>query len=782
MKSKMTAFQTIILLLVSGLCMTTSTIQGQSEKKVDKTLSPYFFVKSEDPAIDQLPLQSTSTDINISGIVADVRVTQTYKNTGKTTLEAIYIFPASTRAAVYGMRMKIGEREINAVIQEREQARESYNNAIREGKTASLLEQQRPNVFQMNVGNILPGDLIKVELSYTELIIPTEGIYQFVYPTVVGPRYSNKNGSAATAVDKWVENPYNRLGEKPSYTFSLQAKISGGMPVSSIQSTSHEINIQYSNENTASISLKNVNGHEGNKDFILEYKLAGKEISSGLLLYKGKEENYFLAMIQPPAHTTSQQITPRDYVFIMDVSGSMYGFPLEISKTLMKNLLSGLKSSDRFNIILFSGGSSIFSEESVQAEPENLKRAFRFIDEQQGGGGTELITALKRALSLKGTENYARTFVIATDGYVDVEKEAIDLIRNNLSRANFFAFGIGSSVNRFIIEGMAYAGNGEPFIATNEEEARIKAAQFKKYIESPVLTHLKVSFNGFDAYDVEPVSIPDVFAERPVMIIGKWKGNPNGKIILKGINADREITLEQEVSASKPDNSNISLKYLWARDRIRMLDDYENLGATEEGKKKIIQLGLKYNLLTNYTSFIAIDSEVRSKDGKIVTVKQPLPLPVGVSELAVGEGGNSGMMRTANGAVYKSSAQNYTAGVIVEKEEEPSISTDKIVLIAEEMPVFTGGNNALKKFIKENFVYPEEYKLSGLKGKVILSFVVNEDGTISDITITKGLNSKIDAEAIRVIKLTSKMWKPGKRAGVPVKVKYILPIDINAIK
>jgi Ca-activated chloride channel family protein len=776
----MTALKAMILPVIIGLFMNTTSLLGQLEKKDDKTLSPYFFVKSENPDIDQLPLESTNAEVNISGIVANVKVIQVYKNTGKTALEAIYVFPASTRAAVYAMKMKIGEREINAVIQERDEARASYEKAIKEGKTAALLEQQRPNVFQMNVGNILPGDLIKAELSYTEIIVPTEGIYQFVYPTVVGPRYSNKSESDMNTAGKWVENPYHHQGEKPSYTFNITIRLSGGIPVSAIQCNSHEVNIKYLNENIADISLKNANGSDGNRDFILDYKLAGKSVSSGLLLYQGKDENYFLAMLQPPAHTGIQQITPRDYVFIMDVSGSMYGFPLEISKTLMKNLLSGLRSSDRFNILLFSGGSSLFSQESVEADPESLKKAIKFIDEQRGGGGTELISALKTALNLKGTENYSRTFVIATDGYVDVEKESFDLIRNNLNKANFFAFGIGSSVNRFIMEGMAHAGNGKAFIATNEDEARAKAAQFKKYIESPVLTHIKVNFEGFDAYDIEPVSIPDVFAERPVLIMGKWRGTPQGQIILKGKNAEKEISLVQDVSFSKPDNFNLSLKYLWARERIRTLDDYENLGATEAGKGKIIQLGLKYNLLTSYTSFIAIDSEVRSKDGKIVTVIQPLPLPSGVSDYAIGEGTNSrSMAGYSSGVAYKSSAKELSVAGIHMKE--PCAALDSELSQDEsEMSVFSGGEKALRKFLLEHIVYPEEFKKSGLKGKVLVTFRVNEDGTVSDISIIRGLNSKIDSEVIRVIKLTSKMWKPGKNAGSAVKMKCPVTIDIEA--
>lgn len=764
--------------LLTAMAMNPAAIlHAQEPENEDKTLSPYFFVKSDDPSLDQLPLKSTTAEVNIAGVIADVRVTQEYQNTGKKPLEAIYIFPASTRAAVYGMKMTIGERTINAVIREKEQARQDYENAVKEGKTASLLEQQRPNVFQMNVGNILPGDIIKVELSYTELLIPTDGIYQFVYPTVVGPRYSNRNESEVSAAEKWVANPYTEQGVLPASTFGIQIHIAAGMPISEVKCNSHDVNITYTGTSDVAVGLKNANGHEGNRDFVLDYRLTGSTIHSGLLLYQGKDENYFLAMIQPPARVTSQVVPPRDYVFIMDVSGSMYGFPLEVSKALLKDLINNLKPTDRFNVVLFAGASSILSEESLPATGENLSKALSFIDKQQGGGGTELLPALKMALGLKGTENYARTFVIATDGYVEVEKQAFELIKNNLSNASFFAFGIGSSVNRYLIEGMAHAGQGEPFIALNESEAKQKAAQFRKYIEYPVLSHIKVSFGEFNAYDVEPIDIPDVFAERPVLIMGKWKGNPAGMIVLKGLSAEKNLVTELNVSEVKPSDQHSALSYLWARERIRNLDDLGKAGYEEEVKKQVLALGLKYNLLTNYTSFVAIDSRVRNEGGQTVTVNQPLPMPEGVSNYAVRGMQTSALSGKVSGVSPKYAlapvAKEETISLNDSSEEEPAVST------AEVQPEFNGGMKALREFIKKNIRIPEELKNSKISGKVVLSFFVYEDGTINDIKVIRSLNEKLDAEAIRVLTLTSGMWKPGMQNGKAIRCMLILPVEFK---
>ncbi len=626
-------FGGILMLLMA----TSVAAQQPVSEKEDKTLSPYFFVKSDEGGADQLPLKATRAQVNIAGVIADVKVTQEYKNEGKQTLEAIYTFPASTRASVYGMKMTIGERTIIAKIQEREQARQAYEQAKQEGKSASLLEQQRPNVFQMNVANILPGDAIQVELSYTELLIPTDGVYEFVYPTVVGPRYSNQPEAAAPPSEQWVKNPYLHQGEAPTYAFDIGVNLSGSMKLQDVICETHKTDIRFDGPALATVKLDKSETGGGNRDFILKYRLTGGKVETGLLLYEGKDENFFLLMLQPPKDVTQAQIPSREYIFIVDVSGSMHGFPLDTSKELLKNLIGNLRATDMFNVILFSGAYVLLSEQSLPATPDNISKAVQTIDQQRGGGGTELLPAMERALSLKGTENYSRSVIIVTDGYVTVEKETFDLIRKNLGQANMFAFGIGSSVNRFIIEGMARVGQGEPFIVTNPGEASGKAEKLRKYIQSPVLTRAKADFSGFDTYDVEPPGIPDVLAERPVILFGKWKGQPKGKIRLTGISGNQNGYSETiDVSQFRPLEVNSALPYLWARHKISLLSDYAGVERNEANKKEITGLGLKYNLLTAYTSFIAVDSLVRNKDGQSTTVNQPLPLPEGVSDYAVG--------------------------------------------------------------------------------------------------------------------------------------------------
>jgi len=742
---------TLILLLFMG-----ASVGSQQSESGDKTLSPYFYVLSDDPDVDQLPLESTSAVANISGVIADVRVTQVYKNEGKRPLEAIYVFPASTRAAVYGMKMTVGTRVITAQIRKREEARQEYEQAKQQGKSASLLEQQRPNVFQMNVANILPGDVITVELSYTELLVPMEGVYEFVYPTVVGPRYSNQPADTSSPSERWIQNPYLHQGESPHYAFDITVNLNAGMPVKEITSPSHKVKVSYDGPSIAAAKLDQAEKYGGNRDYIFQYRLDGRQIESGLLLYKGEKENFFLLMMQPPRRVTTAQIPKREYIFIVDVSGSMHGFPLDISKTLLKDLISGLRPTDTFNVLLFAGGSTVLSEKSLPATQENIGKAISVIDSQKGGGGTELLPALKRAFALPKGEGYARTVVIATDGYVTVEEEAFDLIRKNLGNANMFPFGIGSSVNRHIIEGMARVGMGEPFVVTKKEEALEQAERLRRLIQSPVLTNIEIDFDTFQAYDVEPPGIPDVLAERPVIVFGKWRGRPQGRITLKGVSGDKPYTDTIEVKSVNPVNENSALRYLWARHRIALLSDYNRLRPDDERIQEVTSLGLAYNLLTAYTSFVAVDTEVRNKDGQVTTVRQPLPLPEGVSDYAVGGVAKESLAPVPSLMRTQAVKDEKKLG---EESDKPGSKGQREFKI-KEVSVTRGGlsKTAIQKTIEQHI---DEIRSCiakcYLQDKVIIRLIIRPNGRIKMVKVIRNESQNTDAEQCIIRQI--KPWK-----------------------
>jgi len=620
--------------LIAVAVVFTSGYAQQQEDKAEKTLAPYFVVQG-DPSVDQLPLKDTRVDISVAGVIADVKVRQIYRNEGSRPINASYVFPASTRAAVYSMRMQIGNEIIVAKIKEREQAKQEFEQAKEEGKSASLLEQQRPNVFSMSLANIMPQEQVEIELRYTELLVPADNVYELVFPTVVGPRYTSPDNENKKD-DKFVETPYSREGQKPASALHISTRIFAGVPIYDLSCPSHQVNPQWQGQGVAQLTLDDSDPFQGNRDFVVRYRLAGDQIASGLLLFQGADENFFLYMAQPPQRVATEAIPPREYIFVVDVSGSMEGFPLNTSKRLLKDLIGQLRPTDLFNVVLFAGDSTVLSPQSLQANNANIAKAISLLEQQRGAGGTELLPAIKEAMSLPRQEGISRSVVLVTDGYISGEQGVFEHIRANLNRCNVFAFGIGGSVNRYLIEGVAKAGMGEPFIVTDESEAEGVANKFREYIQTPVLTDIKVRSVGFNTYDVNPVQFPDLFAQRPIILFGKWRGPVAGTIELTGKTGQGEFVSTFDVAQSQPDEGNSALRYLWARSRIAELSDYGTSDVTEETAKEITSLGLKYNLLTRYTSFIAVREVVTNPTGSADDVKQPLPLPLHVSDLAVG--------------------------------------------------------------------------------------------------------------------------------------------------
>jgi Ca-activated chloride channel family protein len=427
----------------------------------------------------------------------------------------------------------------------------------------------------------------------------------------------------------------------------------------------------------------------------------------------------------------------------------------------------------------------------LSATQENILRAINTIERQRGGGGTRLLPALKRALSLPKTEGCSRSVVIATDGYVSVEEEAFDLIRNNLGDANMFTFGIGSSVNRHLIEGMARVGMGEPFVITKPEEAHNQANRFRKLIESPVLTGIKVDFGRFEVYDVEPPSIPDVLADRPVIVFGKWRGRPQGDISLKGFTGEVSFFKKVDIDKIEPLKTNSALRYLWARHRISLLSDYNRLRPQDERIKTVTNLGLTYNLLTAYTSFVAVDTQIRLKDGQAVTVKQPLPLPQGVSDYAVG--GNRSFAKKALSSfaaaplatALKDKVQeesvDYKKEVLLTQEPEVDVATRKGKLIEVKKVTATEGLSEksivelVKKHIRSfNLCYRQALgKSPDLKGEVVFKINVDPAGHVTKVNMDKG--AKIDKNLKRCLVQGFKMLHfptPAKGRNVVVTVTF----------
>ena len=607
--------------------------------RADEKSAPYFQIvgkTNDERAKESLPLKSSSASVVIDGTIAKVHLTQRYANSGSVPIEAIYVFPASTRAAVHGMTLTTGGRVIAAKIQESVKAKAEYETAKAEKRTAALLEEHRPNVFQMSVANLLPGDDIDVEIDWTETIPAVDSTYEFVFPTVVGPRYTG--GSAEVKGETWTANPHLLPGSPNPATFTLDVSLTTTLPLAEVTCPSHPVAVNFKAKDRALVKIDSKAGEEAaNRDFILRWKLGNNQVDAGLLLNRGQTTNHFLLQIAPPPRVSLDQIPPRDYVIVLDVSGSMAGFPLDTAKNLLRNLVQGLRSDDTFNVVRFASDSGVLAEEPLAANPANVALAIQFIDSQTSRGGTELEAALKRAFALPGGENRSRSILLITDGFISADAETAALVRDNVGKANLFTFGIGSSVNRELLESVARAGGGEPVIVTTGKEAAQAAAKFRELVSNPVLAKVVIAAEGVTLSGIEPDPHPDVFASRPLVITGTWTGEPKGKIIVRGIGGNGtpfEKSIDLAAAAAKG-LDHPALPVLWARERVRRLTERKR---DDESIREITLLGLSYSLLTPYTSFLAVDETPREFKGLAQTVKQPLLLPQGVSESAIGGG------------------------------------------------------------------------------------------------------------------------------------------------
>jgi len=605
------------------------------------------------------PLKHTDVHGGISGFLSRVTVTQIFENSAANPIEAVYTFPLPQNAAVDNMTIQVGDRTIRGVIKKREEARAIYEQAKATGHVAALLDQERPNVFSQAVANIMPGEQVSVTISYSETLQYSDGAYEFVFPMVVGPRYipgnaTGKQGGGwapdtdqvpdASRITPQVAEPGMRAG----HDISLELAIDAGVPIQSLRSASHQIEIERTSANAARIKLRSDN-EIPNKDFILKYKVAGEQIADTVLTdwdpsnSKATDGGYFTLILQPPARVPESGITPKELVFVLDTSGSMWGFPLEKGKEFISHALDELYPGDTFNLITFSGDTHIVFPEPVFPTAENIRIAKQVLQNRQGGGGTEMMKAIRAALEPSDSQDHVRVVCFVTDGYVGNDMEIIGEVQKH-PNARVFAFGIGTAVNRFLIEGMAKAGRGDSEVVSLNEKADEAAHRLYERLRSPLLTDLSIDWRGMPVTDVYPQRLPDLFDGKPLVVTGRYTAPITGSIRLKGKRAGEDFVRDIPLKLSVNSRPGSVLPGFWARRRIDDLMS-QDWSEAQSGnmkpalQKEITQLGLDYGLMTQFTSFVAVEDRVVTKDGKPQRVEVPVEIPEGVSYAGVfGEG------------------------------------------------------------------------------------------------------------------------------------------------
>jgi Ca-activated chloride channel family protein len=587
-----------------------------------------------------VPLNHTDVKANITGYIATVDVTQQYHNPYSEKIEAIYVFPLPSNAAVNEFIMTIGDRKIRGVIREREEARQIYENARAQGYVASLLTQERPNVFTQRVANIEPGKRIDVNVKYFHTLEYADGAYEFSFPMVVGPRFNPPGTTdgvgAAGRGDRGrsgqkAEIQYLKDNQRSGHDIGLAVDIDAGVNVEEVKSINHRVNMTRPQEGRAHVVLAD-DDKIPNKDFVLRYKVAGKMLKSALMAQKDPKGDggYFTLMLFPPESLENLPRKPLEMVFTLDVSGSMSGKPIEQSKAAIRYALKNMRGDDTFNIIRFFEHAEQFAPRAIPANEQTIPAAIQYIEQMQAGGGTMMIEGIRRSLQVTPDPDRLRFVAFLTDGYIGNEAEILREIHNLRGPSRIFSFGVGQAPNRYLLDHMARMGQGcAAYLSLNDNTDDVMAKYFAR-IGHPALTDLSIDFGGMQVSDVYPAKLPDLFVGRPVVVTGRYHGNPDNATVRvhgKVGGEAREIPLAVNVADAK--NAHAGIASVWARMRISDLGDRATYENNPELAGMIKQTALDYGLMSAFTAFVAVDSSQRTSGDHGTSVATPVPVPEG---------------------------------------------------------------------------------------------------------------------------------------------------------
>lgn len=609
-----------------------------------------LFVPSEDGAPRIFPLKHTEVKAKIAGNVSRVEVTQTFENPFSNPLEAIYVFPLPDEAAVDDMEIKLGDRMIKGDIKKREEAREIYERARQEGRTAGLLEQERANIFTQSLANIKPGEQIDVTIRYTDSLTFEGGDYEFVFPMVVGPRYIpgtpiDENAPKPDPTrENWGEDtdrvpdasritpPVLPPGTRSGHDIGVTVELNAGGLVQAVRSPSHKI---ITNRLGDLVEVKlNREDSIPNKDLILRYRVSGKETQATVLTQSDEKGGHFALYFIPAIEYKTNEIVPKDIIFLMDTSGSQSGQPIAKSKELMRRFINGLNPDDTFSVIDFANTAQALSPTPLQNTKRNRDRALAYVDRLEGNGGTELLNGINAVLKYPpAPAGRLRSVVLLTDGYIGNDNEIIARVQRELKYGNrLYSFGVGSSVNRFLLDRLAEVGRGTMQVVRQDEPSEKAAEKFFEQINNPVLTNIRIRWEGEgESPDIYPQFLPDLFANQPLVLFGRKGDRQSGQLRITGISAGGR-RYNETIEVNFNETGNLAIAQLWGRARIKELMLKMMGGETRSGVEAVTDTALAYRLLSQYTAFVAVSQEVRvDPDGTRRTVDVPVELPEGVS-------------------------------------------------------------------------------------------------------------------------------------------------------
>jgi Ca-activated chloride channel homolog len=708
---KRTTVTMTFVLVATALFLTNQRSLGvvhansQQAARNDVTQGELQAVDSSGKSLGECPLKHTTVKAEVTGFLSRVTVTQEFENSFQEKIEALYTFPLPQAAAVDDMTMIVGERTVKGKIMRREEAQAAYDAAKSNGQVASLLNQERPNIFTQAVANIMPGEKVTVIISYVETLKYENGTYEFVFPMVVSPRYIPSDSAEAQGEVSQVDvTPGDATqGEAPTKTesvpdaarlsppmmpedmraghdISIEIALDAGVPLDGFNSPTHEIETERPDDRRAIVHLKDKSTIP-NKDFVFKYDVAGRRIEDALLSHRTNNEGFFTLILQPPDSVAVEDVTPKELVFVLDTSGSMQGFPFEKARETVNLALDHLNPQDTFNLITFSGDTHVLFNQPRYATPENLRKAKEFLDSRKSDGGTEMMKAIRAALKPSDGQARLRIACFMTDGQVGDDMAIIAEVQK-YKNARVFSMGFGSAPNRFLLDKMAEAGRGEVEYVTPNEDGSSSARRFFERVRNPLLTDISIEWAGVSVKDVYPKAIPDLFSAKPLILAGRYSQGGSGMIRLKGKLAGQDFAREIPVNLPEAEARHDVLAALWARRRIDdlMMQDMNGMQSGQMGKdlrESITSLGLQYRLMTQFTSFVAVEDRVVTGGEGPRRVEVPAEASTSVSSATINAAGIGGATGALTASVTVTA--NYSGMTSSDSSTSSSIEPRTIV-------------------------------------------------------------------------------------------------------
>ena len=570
-----------------------------------------------------LPLEHTAVTAQVSGAIASVLVSQRFGNPLNEPAELEYLFPLPEDAAVTDFTIRIASRIVRGDLQELKQAREAFEQARESGKRAGLLEQKRPNLFGLRLTNILPGETIQAEIRYQQKLLFSDDGFEFVFPMGITPKY-DRPGHKDEA--DGVHAPVARQGEKVG-TIEIQVAVDAGVACADPTSPSHLVEITRLDERR--FQVRTIDEPIPDHDFVLRYAVAGELPRAAGWISPAADGAYFIAAILPPRQESEPLAVRREFIFVLDRSGSMSGEPILQARNALRACLRALGAEDTFRILLFDDQLEWYQMEPAAVSQSTVDRADAYLAQADARGGTEIISALDASLGLTADPSRTRFVVFLTDGAVSAEASALEALRSKLGSARVFTFGIGPSVNRALLASMARIGRGAAEFLQAGEDIEDAIIRFQDRVSFPALTDISLSWQEAKAWDVYPQRLPDLYIGQPLQVCGRMKieGQMPAVLVVSGQRGGQHF--EAQVALPQTGPSDPAIARAWARARVDDLLEEAALDGrkTDKIRSAVISLALEHRLVTPYTAFSAVDKTpaVIGKKVKHIQVSQPLP-------------------------------------------------------------------------------------------------------------------------------------------------------------